>query len=260
MATVQITAPMPIMMPSMVSIVRILLRASARSAMRNVEANLIQIKSLPKRGPGRGTLCRSAKIIFVRAASRRRYSESRFSHSRGHNLAAAALQSNAGKRATRRAGEHGAIGCGKNAAVARAIEFAADAVIGDRAGIVGADAAEGEIGLLGGANQDARGIVARIGKNLEAADGNFAFGGNHALGRLPRAEPFAQAPKRRDQGDDCADDEFSGEAASGNGGLVWREGECSFVRDLFSGAGADSGRARPRVTPDGASSRRHSVR
>src|SRR5580704_12647853 len=52
MATAQITAPTPMMMPSMVRMVRILLRASARSATRTT--SLRPMRELPPRpGPTR---------------------------------------------------------------------------------------------------------------------------------------------------------------------------------------------------------------
>ncbi len=44
MATVQMTAPIPIMMPSMVSAVRILLRASAARETRRTDCNCKRVR------------------------------------------------------------------------------------------------------------------------------------------------------------------------------------------------------------------------
>src|SRR6266700_3312218 len=48
MPTMAMTAPTPMMMPSMVRVERILLRARARKAIRNVESKSIDASSLPE--------------------------------------------------------------------------------------------------------------------------------------------------------------------------------------------------------------------
>ena len=51
--------------------------------------------------------------------------------------------------------------------------------IEDGAGVVGAEAAEGEVGVFGGAEQEAGAVVGRIGENFGASDRDFSGLGDY---------------------------------------------------------------------------------
>lgn len=78
-----------------------------------------------------------------------------------------------GKGFGRRAVQDSAVGGGEYAAVARAGEDVVGGLIEHRAGVMGAETAEGDVGVFGGAKEEAGAVVGGIGENFAAAHGNF---------------------------------------------------------------------------------------
>lgn len=114
----------------------------------------------------------------------------RLHHPGGDERRAAALENYAGERARRRAVEHGAVGRGKSAAMAGAVEAIFCGGVEHGTGGVSAGAAEGDVGLFRGAQQDAGLDVGGVGENCRAADGNFSGLRDDACGI--RLEPAAK--------------------------------------------------------------------
>ena len=73
----------------------------------------------------------------------------------------------------RRAVQDCAVGGGEYAAVAGAGEDVGLGAVEDGAGVVGAEAAEGDVGFFGGAEEEAGAVVGGIGENFGAADRDF---------------------------------------------------------------------------------------
>ena len=93
--------------------------------------------------------------------------------SSGDDVVAAALENYLRERLGWRAVEDGAVGRGKHSTVARAGEDVFRGAVKYRAGVVRAEAAEGEIGVFSGTQQEAGTVVGWISENLRAADWNF---------------------------------------------------------------------------------------
>ena len=92
----------------------------------------------------------------------------------GDDVVAAAFQDHLRQGLWRRAVEDCAVRGRIDAAVARAGEDVFFGAIEDGAGVMGAEAAEGEVGFCGGAEEEARAVVGGICENFGASDGDFA--------------------------------------------------------------------------------------
>ena len=79
----------------------------------------------------------------------------------------------------RRAVKDCAVGGGVDAAVAGAGEDVFFRAIKDGAGVMGAEAAEGQVGFCGGAKEEAGAVVGGIGENFGAAYGDFSDLGDY---------------------------------------------------------------------------------
>jgi len=90
------------------------------------------------------------------------------------DVVAAALQDYLWEGFGRWAVEDCAVGGGVDSAVAGAGEDVFFRPIEDRAGVMGAEAAEGDVGFCSGAEEEAGAIVGGVGENFRAADGDFA--------------------------------------------------------------------------------------
>jgi len=77
------------------------------------------------------------------------------------------------ERLGRRAIEHGAVAGGEYSAVAGAGEDVVGGLIEHGAGVVGAEATEGDVGVFGGAEEEAGAVVGGVGENFAAADRDF---------------------------------------------------------------------------------------
>ena len=84
----------------------------------------------------------------------------------GDDVIAAAFQDYLRQGLGRWAIEDGAVGGREHAAVAGACEYVLFGAIENRTGVVGAEAAEGDIGFCGGAEKEARPVVGRISENF----------------------------------------------------------------------------------------------
>jgi len=108
------------------------------------------------------------------------------------NIGAAEFERDAGKRFRRRTLENRAVGGGEGAIVAGANEFIEVGTIEDGAGVVGAEAAEGEIDACSGVNQNAGIRLRGILENERASHRNFIRTCNHAWSLGARPEPLAE--------------------------------------------------------------------
>jgi hypothetical protein len=72
-----------------------------------------------------------------------------------------------------------AVGGGEDSAVAGAGEDVVGGLIEHGAGVVGAEAAEGDVGVFGGAEEEAGAVVGGIGENLAAANWDFSCTGDY---------------------------------------------------------------------------------
>jgi hypothetical protein len=97
----------------------------------------------------------------------------------GDDAVGAALQHYFWEGLGRRAVEDGTVGGGEYSAVAGACEDVVRGLVKHRAGVMGAEAAEGHVGVFGGAEEEAGAVVGGIGENLGAADGDFAGLGDY---------------------------------------------------------------------------------
>ena len=100
----------------------------------------------------------------------------------GEDVVAAAFQDYLRQGLGRRAIEDCAVGGGVDAAVAGAGEDIVLWAIEYRASVMGAEAAEGQVGFCGGAKEEAGAVVGGIGENFRAADGDFAGLGDYFYG------------------------------------------------------------------------------
>ena len=125
---------------------------------------------------------------------------------RGDEVLAAALESHAGQRPRRRAGDHRAVGGGKCALVAGTSEDIIFGMIKHGAGSVRAGAAEGQKGVRRGVDQDAGLNVGRISKNFRAADGNFRGLRDDAHGIFFR-QAAEKLPRGCSQAEECGPNE-----------------------------------------------------
>jgi hypothetical protein len=105
----------------------------------------------------------------------------RLHDSRGDQVLSAALENYSWQGAWRRPKQHRAIGSGKSAPVAGTVQAIFVGPEMQRARSMSANAAEGDICIAGGAEQDARLDIRRVGENLRAAHGNFSGLRHHDL-------------------------------------------------------------------------------
>jgi hypothetical protein len=97
----------------------------------------------------------------------------------GDDVVAAAFQDHSRQGLGRGAVEDCAVGGGVDAAVAGASEDVVLWAVENRAGVMSAEAAEGQVGVFGGAQKEARAVVGGIGENFGAADGDFVGLGDY---------------------------------------------------------------------------------
>lgn len=136
------------------------------------------------------------------------------------NLWAAEFEFDLWERLRWRAGEDGAVGGGEDAAVAGAVEFVVFGAVEDRAGMMGAEAAERKVGVCGGAKQEAGALVSGVGEDFGAADGEIVGLGDEFC----RERFFSTA---------CGRDEGRGDgykAGSGEGFCEFAAGGVSWLR------------------------------
>jgi len=97
----------------------------------------------------------------------------------GDYVVAAALEDYLREWLGRRAVKDCAVGGGEYAAVAGASEDVGLGAVKHRARVMGAEAAEGEVGFLGGAEQEAGAVVRWISENSKAAHWDFVGLGDY---------------------------------------------------------------------------------
>jgi hypothetical protein len=97
----------------------------------------------------------------------------------GDNVVAATFQDYLRERFGRRAIEDCAVGSRVDTAVAGAGEDVCFGAVKDGAGVVGAEAAEGNVGFRGGAQEEAGAVVGGVDENFGAADGDFVGLGDY---------------------------------------------------------------------------------
>jgi hypothetical protein len=135
----------------------------------------------------------------------------------GDDVVAAAFEDYFGQRLWWWAVENCAVGGGIDAAVAGAGEDVFFGAVEDRAGVMRTEAAEGQVGFRGGAEEEAGAVVGGIGENFGAADGNFVRLRDYFYG----VRRFVFLPigyQRACHGQDAGDAEPYVEAAAGDGG------------------------------------------
>jgi hypothetical protein len=96
-----------------------------------------------------------------------------FQDAGGEDVGAAAVECDARQRAWRRAEENRTVRGGEGALMAGAIEAIFFRSVVNGTGSMSADAAEGDVGVVDGAEKDARLDVGGIGEDFEAANGDF---------------------------------------------------------------------------------------
>jgi hypothetical protein len=127
----------------------------------------------------------------------------------GDDFGASQFQDNPGEWSRRRALQDGAVPDGEDSSVTVAGEDTFFGVIKNGTGIVGAEAAVGEVRVRSWADQVARVIDAGILKNFGAADGNFFRVGDDARKIWARTIPETQQPQAcGDRGEDGGHDEI----------------------------------------------------
>jgi hypothetical protein len=135
----------------------------------------------------------------------------------GDDVVAAAFEDYFGQRLWWWAVENCAVGGGIDAAVAGAGEDVFFGAVEDRAGVMRTEAAEGQVGFRGGAEEEAGAVVGGIGENFGAADGNFVRLRDYFYG----VRRFVFLPigyQRACHGQDAGDAEPYVEAAAGDSG------------------------------------------
>jgi hypothetical protein len=114
-----------------------------------------------------------------------------------------------------RAVEDCAVGGGEYAAVAGAGEEVGLGAVEDWAGVMGAEAAEGDVGFFGGAEEKAGAVVGGIGENFAASYGDFVGLGDY-FSRVPGFAFLPVGCKRADDGQGASDAEPFVEASAGH--------------------------------------------
>jgi len=135
----------------------------------------------------------------------------------GDDVVAAAFEDYFGQRLWWWAVENCAVGGGIDAAVAGAGEDVFFGAVEDRAGVMRTEAAEGQVGFRGGAEEEAGAVVGGIGENFGAADGDFVRLRDYFYG-VRRFVFLPIGDQRACHGQDAGDAEPYVEAAAGDGG------------------------------------------
>jgi hypothetical protein len=110
-----------------------------------------------------------------------------------------------------------AVSGGENAAVAGAGEDVVGGLIKHGAGVMGAEAAERNVGIFGGAKEKAGAVVDGIGENFGAADWDFVGLGDYFCG-VAGFEFLPVGDQGACERDDAGDAEPFVETAAGNRG------------------------------------------
>jgi hypothetical protein len=133
----------------------------------------------------------------------------------GDYVVTAAFENYLWQRLGGRAVEDCAVGGGEYAAVAGAGEDIGLGAVEDRAGVMGAEAAEGDVGFCGGAEEEAGAVVGGIGENFAAAYGDFVGLGDY-FSRVPGFVFLPVGCQRADHCQDAGDAEPFVEASAGH--------------------------------------------